>query len=143
MVWTLGGDGEPDMRNDARPRGVEQLLCGARSDRPVIGVAARAVETGLFERLVILRAGIAREKCWATAAIARLALRGGWSACGRGESRESREAPQETATWSVRNRHASSRWNYTSYPRECGRRGKNGLDAMERAPRLPRNSRRS
>src|SRR6266849_3272445 len=101
MIWTFGGDGEPDVRNDARPGGVKQFLCRARRHRPGIGVAARAVETGLFERFVILRAGIAREKSRTAGAFARLALRWRRSGCGRGQTRESREAPQETAPWGV------------------------------------------
>src|SRR5580700_8435879 len=40
----------------------EQLARRSRLDRPRVGIAAGAVEAGLFERTVVLSAGVMRQK---------------------------------------------------------------------------------
>ena len=60
------------------PCGVEDLLGGARRDRPAIAIAARAVVARLLQRLVILRAGVLRDAAspWTRSAFVR--WRGVW-----------------------------------------------------------------
>ena len=83
------------MRDHAGTFGGEHLARGARLDRPGVGIAAGAVETGLFQRPVILGARVMRQK-----GIIAGGLRAGLRAGGRRGGRkpgESRQALQESA----------------------------------------------
>ena len=97
MIGAVRGDREPDMRDHTGAFGGEELARGAGLDRPRVGIAAGAIETGLFERTVILSARITRQE-----GIISGGAQAGLRARGRGRGREpceSRQTPQESAAW--------------------------------------------
>ena len=75
VVIAVGGDGEPDVRDDACAGLLENVEGRAGCDRAGVGIAAGTIVSGLLERAVILRAGVGREHGAGVAGARRIALR--------------------------------------------------------------------
>src|ERR1017187_4794639 len=71
MEIALRRDGEPDMADDAGSVRQKELLHSSGGNAPGIAIAAGAVEAGLLQRFIVLRAGVSgqegRSRCGRTA----------------------------------------------------------------------------
>src|SRR5258708_7565104 len=62
MIPAARRDGEPDVRDHARPRRVEDFLDAARRDAPEVAISAGPVVARLLQRLVLKSPRIARQE---------------------------------------------------------------------------------